>query len=80
MLCSRNREFLDKVETRLAALYMAYSQAAEYLSDLKQEKAGAEYDLVRMQAYALTIDNYIKEKTIEYEAQIKQKGSGKIVA
>lgn len=67
------QEFLDKVETRLAALYMAYSQAAEGLSDLKQKKAGAEYDLVRMQAYALTIDNYIKEKTIEYEAQIKQK-------
>lgn len=66
------QEFLDKVETRLAALYLAYSEAAEDLSDLKQEKANNEYSLARMQAYALSIDNYIKEKTIEYEAKIKQ--------
>lgn len=65
--------FLDQAETRLQALYLAYSGAAEELSELKQSKAGEELNLVRMQAYALKIDEYIGQKTAEYEAQIKVK-------
>lgn len=65
--------FLDEAETRLQALYLAYSSAAEELSDLKQLKADEELNLVRMQAYALKIDEYIGQKTAEYEAQIKEK-------
>nr|WP_302830974.1 hypothetical protein [uncultured Bacteroides sp.] len=67
------QSFLDKAETRLQALYLAYSSAAESLSDLKQLKADEELSLVRMQAYALQIDEYISQKTAEYEAQIKVK-------
>lgn len=65
--------FLDEAETRLQALYLAYSSAAEDLSGLKQLKADEELNLVRMQAYALKIDEYIAEKTADYEAQIKEK-------
>lgn len=65
--------FLDQAETRLQALYLAYSSAAEELSELKQSKAGEELNLVRMQAYALKIDEYIGQKTADYEAQIKEK-------
>lgn len=65
--------FLDEAETRLQALYLAYSGAAEELSELKQSKAGEELNLVRMQAYALNIEEYIGQKTAEYEAQIKVK-------
>lgn len=67
------QEFLDKAETRLQALYLAYSQAAEQLSELKKQKAGEEYNLARLEAYALNIDEYIAQQTAEYEAQIKEK-------
>lgn len=66
------QEFLDKAETRLQALYLAYSQAAEQLSELKQEKAEEEYNLARLEAYALNIDEYIAQQTANYEAKIKK--------
>lgn len=66
------QEFLDKAETRLQALYLAYSQAAEQLSELKKQKAGEEYNLARLEAYALNIGEYIAQQTANYEAEIKK--------
>ena len=67
------QEFLDQAETRLQALYLAYSGEAEELSNLKQSKADKELQLARFEAYALNIDEYIGQKTAEYEAKIKEK-------
>ena len=67
------QEFINKTEGYLQTLYVAYSNAAEDLADMKTQKASKEYRLARLEAYMLNINEYIAQETADYQKQIKEK-------
>lgn len=60
---------LNKVETRLQSLYLAYSGAASDLAELKRDKVMDEYTLTQLQIGAKAVDEVMvaKEETLKAE-------------
>ena len=66
------QEILEAAEERLISLYVAYSEAASELSDLKVAKAQKEMYLMELEANALSLDEVILLEKKDLEKQIAE--------
>lgn len=64
--------YLDKIETRLQTLYVAYSNASETLSDLQYKKADREYLLAKAEISSANLAALIAKQVQGIEAKIRQ--------
>ncbi len=67
------QEMMDQADERLKQLYATYSYELSVLTGLQEEKAQADYDLVRYKTGLASVDEYVTTQTANLQADIDRK-------
>lgn len=67
------QDLIDQADERLKELYATYANELSTLSDLKSEKAQADYDLIRYKNNLASVKEYITTQTAIKQASIDEK-------